>query len=587
MSTDDPRDVAFDHSAPMPERFDAQSELSKAHKPSISDLIPREDLMPVIDYINGNLAEQELYKGGDNVIWLNDHVKGKGKESKKPAGKQGMQSVWLDDYQIFVRGEWYEKPSPIGFDGLRQMVDQTPVLAAVILTRQRQVRRFCQVSEDSGPGFEIRHVDRDHQLTADEQDSVKLLQRFVSNCGWEFSPRRRKALRRDNFSQFTAKYVRDSLTMDAAPIETELKRDRALGIDGFYAVDGATIRLVTEDGYEGDDQIFAVQVVQGQVRAAYSFEDLIYEPRNPRTEVTLAGYGMGETELLIRVVTGFLNALTYNIKGFDENSIPKGLLQLTGEYSKEDLASFKRYWNAMVKGVNNAWALPVLANRDPQGGAKFERFGIEFDEMYFSKWMTFLTSIICAVYGMSPDEINFESFAAAKSSLSGNDTEEKLADSKDKGLRPLLTHLESTVSDFIIQDFSDKYCFRWVGLDREDEERDWEAKKLILSLDELRAEKGYEKWPDGKLGGAPINASLLSAWQAENQENQQDFGTVPEGGEGPEGGQDNEGQEADGADGSPGGGSDGNTQEGDFGGDTREGDFGKSLPVIYDLGLDL
>ena len=28
----------------------------------------------------------------------------------------------------------------------------------------------------------------------------------------------------------------------------------------LYAVDGSTIRLCTEDGYEGDDEIFALQV---------------------------------------------------------------------------------------------------------------------------------------------------------------------------------------------------------------------------------------------------------------------------------------------------------------------------------------
>jgi hypothetical protein len=43
-----------------------------------------------------------------------------------------------------------------------------------------------------------------------------------------------------------AKSVRDTLTMDAAPIETEFKRARDLGLDGFYAVDGASVRLCTE-----------------------------------------------------------------------------------------------------------------------------------------------------------------------------------------------------------------------------------------------------------------------------------------------------------------------------------------------------
>src|SRR5690606_5151796 len=157
--------------------------------------------------------------------------------------------------------------------------------------------------------------------------------------GWEAKPRQRMRLKRDDFSSFVAKLVRDSLTMDSMAIETEYKRDKSLGLDGLYAVDGSTIRLCTEDGYEGDDEIYALQVVQGRIRTVYTYDDLIYVPRNPRTDVLTGGYGLAETELLIRVVTGFLNAMTYNLKYFDSNAIPKGLLHLSGNYSEKDLAA--------------------------------------------------------------------------------------------------------------------------------------------------------------------------------------------------------------------------------------------------------
>lgn len=39
----------------------------------------------------------------------------------------------------------------------------------------------------------------------------------------------------------------------------------------------------------------------------------------------------------------------------------------------------------MVKGINNQWALPVLFSENKEGDASFERFGIEFNEMYFAK----------------------------------------------------------------------------------------------------------------------------------------------------------------------------------------------------------
>ena len=527
---DDPRSLAFDERAPSAERFDAQVELTQAAWPAA--LIPASELMPVIDWINDDLEQQQLAKA-KVLPFPNDH---------RDRQKAGMQSLDVDRYQIAVMGEYFEKTGSINFDALRTMVEQTPVLSAVVLTRIRQIARFCQPSEDGGPGFELRHIDRQHKLEPEEKRSLALLARFFQHCGWEFNPRRRRQLKRDNFTQFMAKLVRDSLTMDAAAIETELKARRELGIDGLYAVDGASIRLCTENGYDGHDEFFAVQVVQSQVRTAYTYDDLIYEPRNPRTDLRMAGYGLGETELLIRVVTGFLNAMTLNIKGFSDNSIPRGIMHLAGDYSAEDLTAFKRYWNQTVKGINNAWALPVMVSKDQDSKATFEPINTEFNEMYFSKWITFLTSMICAIYGMSPAEINFETFSGGNtSSLSGNDTAEKLADSKDKGLRPLLSYFESIFTDFIVADFSDKYVFRWVGLDVADEQKEWEAKKLILTVNELRAEQGYEAM-DGPLGEAPLNPSLIGPWMQVMQAQQpDDFGQAQE--PGPEGENNEEGSQ--------------------------------------------
>jgi hypothetical protein len=303
--------------------------------------------------------------------------------------------------------------------------------------------------------------------------------------------------------------------MDSMPIETEFKRNRELGMDGIYAVDGSTIRLCTEQGYQGDDEIFALQVIQGRIRAAYTHGDLVYVPRNPRTDVLSAGYGLSETELLIRVVTGFLNAFNYNTKYFDSNAIPKGILHLSGNYTEADINGFKRYWNAMVKGVSNWWTLPVLVSKDQESAAKFENLGVAADEMMFGRWMTFLTSIACAIYGMSPDEINFESFSVGKSSLSGSDTEEKLANSKDSGLEPVLSYLENTFTDFVVSDFSDKFELAWTGRSAEDPKQSFEEVKLCSTVNELRASRGEDK-VTGKWGDAPLNPVLVPVWQAEN-----------------------------------------------------------------------
>lgn len=505
--TDIALQTAHNPEAPQDERQDALREAQQDTMPSTV-----KDMLPLVEFIARQQEEQEFYKSlrKPNVI----PFPSKAVQDKKP----GMQSVWLDDRQIQMMGDYYEKPSAFGFDMMRQMVDQTPILSAVIMTRIRQVTRFCRVPEGGvGPGFQIRLKNQTStRLKKEEQQSIELLQNFFTNCGWETNPRQRSRLKRDNFSGFMSKLVRDSLVLDSAPIETEFKRDKSLGLDGFYAVDGATIRLCNEEGYQGDDEIFALQVVQGNLRAAYTYDDLIYVPRNPRTDVLSGGYGMSETELLVKVVTGFLNAMTYNMKYFDSNAIPKGLLHLSGDYSADDISSFKRYWNSMVRGINNAWTLPVMVSKNQESKASFENFGVDVNEIMFAKWMTFLTSIICAIYGIAPDEINFESFTSGARPLSGSDTEEKLINSKDKGLRPLLSHFEDLFSDYIVSEFSDKYVFRFSGLDEKEKGQAWDEEKTLLTVNEARKARNWEELKED-WGNAPLNQTLMQAWMLDKQ----------------------------------------------------------------------
>ncbi len=586
--TDSAAKVAFDSAAPEAERTSALTELQKSHMPTASDLMPNETVRAIMTVAEAQFEEDLLKNIHDNVV----PFPSKNNRLNKP----GMKSVIVDQWTINVNGDWWDRPGGIPFEGLRMMVAQTPVLNAVIMTRQRQVQRFCRVAEKGNdmPGFEIRHIDRGHQLTAAEGKSIALLNRFISNCGWEFTPRKRKMLHRDSFAQFMSKSVRDSLVMDSAPIELEWKNNKDKGLDGFYAVDGATIRLCTEDGYDGDDAIFALQVVEGMITTAYTHDDLIYENRNPRTDVTAAGYGISETELLIRVVTGYINAMSYNIKGFDSNSIPKGMLSLSGQYDDGDIKAFRRYWNAMVKGVQNAWNLPIMVSKDQESKATFEKFGVEFNEMYFSKWMTFLTSLICAIYGMSPSEINFDSFSGGNTSpLSGSDTGEKLAASKDSGLRPLLASYENTLTDFIVQEFSPDFCFRFTGLDPEDRAVKNEMRKLVSTVNEIRAEEGKQAL-DGPLGDAPVNSSLIQPWMVINGIGQEQEEGGDGGGDGGDGGDGASAGGKGGDDPTPKAGSGADAEETvngvpgddmDFGDSNQPTDFGKAfgLPPVFNF----
>jgi hypothetical protein len=522
--------TAFDANAPAGERAQAMHESQLAVIPSS---VP--DMGPLVEFMREQYEEQRQESEFAKSLMMPNAAPYPSFAAREH--KPGMQSVWLNDTYGNGMGDWRERQTGLSFDMLRHMVDQTPVLGAVVLTRIRQVQRLCRASDGNGPGFRIQLKDHGAKFGPSEQKTAGLLQGFFTNCGWETNPRQRTRLKRDNFSGFMAKLIRDSLVLDSAPIETEFKRNRSLGLDGMYAVDGATIRLASEQGYRGEDEIFALQVVEGNIRAAYTYDDLIYVPRNPRTDVVVGGYGMSETELLVKTVTGYLNAFNYNTSYFDKNAIPKGMLHLAGNYDQSDLNAFKRYWNAMVRGANNAWSMPVMVSKDMESKASFENFGVDVNEIMFAKWMTFLTSIICACYGIAPDEINFESFTAGTSSLSGSDTEEKLINSKDKGLRPLLAHFEDLFSDYVVSEFGDKYCFRWTGLDEDDAATRWDREKTTATFNEARKSMGMDP-VKGLLGDAPLYQPLIGTYMQDNQPEQpaDDYGTPGAGGPPPPGG---------------------------------------------------
>ncbi len=164
-----------------------------------------------------------------------------------------------------------------------------------------------------------------------------------------------------------------------------------------------------------------------------------------------------------------------------------------------------------------------MVSKDQESKADFTQFGEASNEVMFAKWMTFLASIICAIYGIAPEEINFESFTNGASSLSGSDTEEKLVNSKDKGLRPLLSYFESVMTEYVIGEFSDKYEFEFTGLDEEDQQTVWDRKKMTRTVNEIRAEDGVDK-AEGSWGDAPLNPSLVGAWQQEAMPQQEDYG---------------------------------------------------------------
>lgn len=435
----------------------------------------------------------------------------------RPSGGGPVSILHYGDYALRLPGDrrWAERSGPGGFAFLRQVAHTVDIVKAIVQTRRRQIAQFLKPERDPSPtGYAIVRRDGKKKLTREDEREIARIESFLANSGAESDPVRRRRLGRDALLQFVDKLLYDSLTLDAAAVELECTVGGKLA--GYYAVDGATVRLCLE-GYEGNTDVRALQVIDETPKVAYAWEDLAYGVRNPRTELQALGYGYAETEMVLRALTGYVNSFNFNEAGLSRNATPRGVLTVFGEYNREQQVAFKHQLQAMLRGASNRFNMPVLfMRRDPStqslAGVQYTRID-EFSEMFFKTWISLVVSIACAVYSIDPGEIHFDPFSQKNSSpLSGKDTEERLAHSRDKGLVPLLYWLEAFINENIVARLTDRYVFQWVGVHPEDEQVRQERIKLASTVDEVRAIDGKDPMENQMLGKAPVNPSLMQVY---------------------------------------------------------------------------
>jgi hypothetical protein len=461
----------------------------------------------------------------------------------KPGNSKPLRSYLVDPNVLNLShlGTRPQDVRHVGFYTLREMARVTQPVTAIIRTRQNQVARFAKLPRYQGDiGVQVRMRDPEAKPTKADKKRMRELEDIVLRCGVAPDPGR---LRRPGLDPLLRMMVEDSLTLDAMALE--LRYDRKDRLFDWWAVDGATVRLTVPsytgghtsqtgpgiyglvgEGYGGvgqarDAVIQYVQLWQGAPVAEYTADEMAYWVRNPRTALESNGYGQAELESLIEVVVGYLNAMLYNQRYFTHSSIPEGVLSVTGQYTAENLDDFRRYWNAMVSGVNNAWRVPILASKDGKGVTWTALKGNN-KEMQFHEWLDFLTTIACAVFQIDREELGLSGRGAGDggASLSEGGNGATLAHSMSKGLHPLLTRIESGINDDLFPrlEHTEDFLFTWAGLDpdQEDKRIERETKLLqagVMTVNEIRAGRDLKGIESALLwGDAPANTTLYQAW---------------------------------------------------------------------------
>lgn len=370
-----------------------------------------------------------------------------------------------------------------------------PILNSVILTRQNQVSMYCQPARysEKGLGFQVRMRDFNKEPGRQQKEEIKRIEEFLLNTGKD------KDIDRDTFQNFCRKIVRDTYIFDQVNFE-KIFNKKTNKLEKFIAVDPSTIFYGTNAKGEiikGGQRY--VQVIDKQVRAAFTSREMAMGIRNPRTDIGSSGYGLSEVEIAMRELIAFINTESFNDRFFSHGGTTRGVLQIkTGQQqSQRALQNFKREWKNSLSGINGSWQIPVVSAED----INFVNMTPTANDMQFEKWLNFLINIIASLYGIDPAEIGFPNRGGATGSKGGNtlnesDPQKKLQQSQNKGLQPLLRFLEDLINKHLVAEFGDQYLFQFVGGDTKSEEEKLDILTKEVStfktVNEARKEKGLE-----------------------------------------------------------------------------------------------
>lgn len=479
-------------------------------------------------------------------------------------------------YQSLTAFGYKERYSVLDYYKLKQIAFADPIIAAIIQTRSNQVAAFgIQQPDKFKAGYKVMLKDKDKEPSKAEKARAKEIEEFILNCGvpetYTDTPERK---RRETLGTFLRKICRDTLTYDQVNFEITPRRN---GMPySFNAVDPATIRLVPdikekmETFQGGDDRDYDflrvmpyqghdkgkeretktpryVQVINGIVRHTFDEEEMCFGVRNPRTDIFANGYGFSEIEMMVTIITSHMNAETYNRKFFSQGSSTKGMIAFEGSVPRDQLEAFRRQWHQQVAGVNNAWKTPILA-MDKDTKINYVDLQKSNKEMEFGKWLEYCIKVICGIFQIDPVEIGFDISKMGSSGQSnsggglgeGNPVQ-RIIESQDKGLKPLLKFIETLFNDYIVCRIDPNFEFCFVGLNAKSEKDDLDQAekeaKTYKTINEIRAEHDRDPVKSfGQIdtfGDLILDSNVINAWsQVKSMEQQQEMGMDGQGDQG-------------------------------------------------------
>lgn len=415
---------------------------------------------------------------GSNKVWMGP---GDPIESVVPAEQQagvhGRQFDFPVGYNQRMQPRQGEENT---FAQLRSLADNCDILRLVIETRKDQMAKM---------EFSIQPIDAKNKRGATLARCAEV-QEFLRFPDGE-----------NRWEDWLRMLLEDMFVIDAATIYPWLTEGGAPY--RFEVIDGATIKRVLD--VRGRTPAAPApayqQVLKGVVASNYTIDELVYAPRNKRSNKV---YGYSPVEQVLVTVNIAIRRSLHQLQYYTDGSTPDLLFQAPKDWNMKQIAEFNDYWESVLSG-----------NTAMRRQARFVPNGVEpintKEAALTDKYDEWLARIVCYAFSVSP-----QAFVAQVNRATA-ETAHKQA--LEEGLHPVMGWAKGVVDRLIYQYFGYKDIeLRWKSQDVTSAD----AQSLIddrairngsLTINEARAARGLDSVAGGDeamvlvgSGYVPINA---------------------------------------------------------------------------------
>ena len=264
----------------------------------------------------------------------------------------------------------------VSFDQLRGLADSLDLLRIVLETRKDQLAKL-----------QWRIVSkRGKKVSQSRLDEIKDF--------WE-SPDKQ-----NSWDDWLRALLEDRFVIDAATVYPRpTKKGEASGTSkgntySFELLDGATVKpLIDARGRLPEPPGVAYQqIIKGMPVVEYTRDELIYKPRNVRTNHV---YGYPEVEQIMMTVNIALRRQLHILQFYTEGNVPESLCSVPKEWSVDQITQYQDYWDSILEG-NTAERRHMKFIPDGSHFIMTKEAALKND---FDEW---LARVICFTFSIPP-----------------------------------------------------------------------------------------------------------------------------------------------------------------------------------------